>query len=89
MVSAGASVQNDQSALSGRKRFGSLATYKKHSEGIDQTGQMLILVFAEFTGHFVGFVVLRLILQKHYIWATAGRCDKTSQKQACSATEAG
>ena len=43
---------------------GSLATHKAHSEDSDQTGQIpkLICDFAGRIGHFVGFVMLRLIL---------------------------
>ena len=39
-----------------------MATHRAHTEESDQTGRMprLIWVFAERTGHFVGFVMLRL-----------------------------
>ena len=45
-----------------RRTFGSLATHWAHSEDSDQTIQLgrLIWVFAGGTGHFVGFVMLRL-----------------------------
>ena len=49
-------------SLSTWRKFGSLATYWAHSKDSDQTGRMLrlIWVFAGRTGHFVGFVILRL-----------------------------
>ena len=41
------------------------------SKDSDQTGRMprLIWVFAERTGHFVGFVMWRLILKKLFVWS--------------------
>ena len=45
-----------------KRKLRSLATHYTHSEDSEQTGWMprLIRVFAGHTGHFVGFVVLRL-----------------------------
>ena len=61
--SAWASPQSDQSSLSAWRKLGSLATHWVHSEDSDQTGRMprLIWVFTGHTGHFVGFVMRRLI----------------------------
>ena len=52
-----------ESSLSAWRKLGSLATHWAHSEDSDQTGRMprLIWVFAGRIGHFVGFVVRRLI----------------------------
>ena len=52
-----------ESSLSAWRQFGSLATHWAHSEESDQTRRMLrlIWVLARRTGHFVGFVNLRLI----------------------------
>ena len=49
-------------SLSTWRNLGSLAIHWAHSKDSDQTGRMprLIWVFAGCTGHFVGFVVLRL-----------------------------
>ena len=54
---------NTQFSLSAWRNLGSLATYTAHSQNSDQTGWVLglIWVFAERTGHFVGFVMLWLI----------------------------
>ena len=51
------------SSLSAWRNLGSLATHKAHRKDSDQTGQMprLIRIFAGRKGHFVGFVVQRLI----------------------------
>ena len=51
-----------ESSLSAWRSFGSLATYMRTAK-TDQSGRMprLIWGFAGRTGHFVGFVVLRLI----------------------------
>ena len=53
----------------------SLATHWVHSKDCDQTGRMprLIRIFAGRTGHFVGFVMLRLISKcpsdpSHEVW---------------------
>ena len=56
-----------ESSLSAWKNLGTLVTYKAHSEDSGQTGQMprLIWVFNGRTHHFVGFVMLRLILRKN------------------------
>ena len=53
-----------ESSLSAWRKLGSLATNWAHSEDSDQTGRMprLIWVFAGRTCHFVGFVMMRLIL---------------------------
>ena len=52
-------------SLSARRNPGSLATHWVHSKDSDQIVQMsrLIWVFAGRTGHFVGFVMQRLIPQ--------------------------
>ena len=52
-----------ESLLPAWRKPGSLATNWVHSEYSDQTGQMLrqIWVFGGHTGHFVSFVMLRLI----------------------------
>ena len=54
-----------ESSLSAWRKLRSLATQWGHSEDSDQTGRMprLIWVFAGRTGHFVGFVKMRLILR--------------------------
>ena len=51
------------SSLSAWKSTGSLATISAHSEDSDQTGWMprLVVVFAGCKGHFIGFVMHRLI----------------------------
>ena len=66
-IQASASVQSDQSSLFAWIKLGSLATHWVLSEDSDQTGQMpkLNWVFAGRTGHFVGFVMRRLILLCH------------------------
>ena len=53
-----------ESSLSAWRMLGSLATHWVHSEDSDQTGRMpkLIWVFAGHTGHFVRFVIGRLII---------------------------
>ena len=53
-------------SLSAWRKLGSLATHWPHSEDSDQTGGMirLIWVFTGRTGHFLGFVVRSLILNK-------------------------
>ena len=60
--SAWVSNQSDQSLLSAGRNLGFLAIHWAHSKDTDQTMQMpwLIWVFAGHTGHFVGFVMLRL-----------------------------
>ena len=59
-----ASAQSVQSLLCPRRKMKSLAIIRAHSEAPDQTGWMsrLIGVFAARKGHFVGFVMRRLIL---------------------------
>ena len=62
--SAWASAQTDQSALSAWRKLGSLATNWAHSKKSYQTGRItrLIWVFTGSTGHFVGFVMMQLII---------------------------
>ena len=57
-----------ESSLSTWRKLGSLATHWAHSEGSDQTGRMprLIWVFAGRKGHYVGFVMRRLILTRYF-----------------------
>ena len=52
-----------ESLLSAWRKLGSLATHRAHSEDSDQTVRIprLISVFAGHKGHFVGFVMRRLI----------------------------
>ena len=59
-----ASAQSVQSLLCPHVKLKSLAIIRAHSEAADQTGWMprLIWVFAGRKGHFVGFVMRRLIL---------------------------
>ena len=64
LISACAARQSDQSSLSAWRSLGSLIVLGAYSEDSDQTGRMprLIWVIAGRTGHFVGFVMLRLEL---------------------------
>ena len=59
-----ASAQSDQYLLSTWRKLRSLAIIRAHSEASDQTGQMtrLFWVFAWCKGHFLDFVMRRLIL---------------------------
>ena len=89
--SAWASAQTDQSSLSAWRNLGSLATYWVDSEGSDQTGWMprLIRVFAGLTGHFIGFVMLRLII----IWTASSEfgtyrlCEQRRFRWACASAQ--
>ena len=65
-ISLGISPVWSESSLSAWRSIGSLATQRVHSEDSHQTGRMhppgLIWVFVGRTGHFVGFVIRRLII---------------------------
>ena len=78
LISAWAFAQSDQSSLYALRIAKDLWLLYVDSEDSDQTGQMprLIQVFAGCTGHFVCFVMLRLILSvtkqgQNALWSTA------------------
>ena len=62
-----------ESSLSTWRRFGSFATHNVHSEDwsdwADAQADLSLGIFAWRKGHFVGFVVLQLILRQN-IWRT-------------------
>ena len=83
LISLGIRPVWSESSLSAWRSIRSLVTHNVHREDSDQTGQMqmprMIWVFAGCAGHFVGFVVLRLICNAEMICMKLGICQECQE----------